>query len=91
MTDLQAAAGFDLIDVQTQSVTLSLDMNAFVGLALSSSHAKPVIARLGSAAARSALEVIGAGLALAGGRIPYGYKFQLFVAQRKTKSPLPQA
>jgi len=81
--ELGGASGFALSDVLTHSVTMPLDLEGFVGLALSSSHANAVVARLGPEAARAALTEIGTGLAERDGTIPYGYRFQLFMADRR--------
>lgn len=80
---LRSAPGLALADVEKRTVTLPLDLEGFVGLALSSSHAGPVIARLGQEATRAALARLGSALADADGTIAYGYRFQLFVARRQ--------
>ncbi|MDQ8730872.1 class I SAM-dependent methyltransferase [Bradyrhizobium sp. LHD-71] len=80
--ELEALEEFELKDVLTQTLTLPLDMDGFVGLALSSSHAKGVLVRLGEASAISALLAIGMRLADGDGTIAYGYRFQAFIADR---------
>lgn len=74
---------FTLSPPRTQKIVVPLDVEGFVGLALSSSHARPVVARLGQPRAEAALAGIGAELADADGRIPYCYDFRLFVAKRR--------
>lgn len=80
--ELRALTDLRLHDTWSAPVTFALDLAGFVGLALSSSHAKPVVARHGEDKARAMLSEIGAGLADGEGRIPYIYRFQAFVARR---------
>jgi SAM-dependent methyltransferase len=79
---LAGLAGFADPGIWTEDVEYALSVDAYVGLALSSSHARPVVARLGQGAAEEALAAIGRRLADAGGTIAYGYRFQLFWAHR---------
>lgn len=80
---LRSAPGFALSDVRVQTVTTPLDLDGFIGLALSSSHANPVVAKLGQEATRAALAALGSSLADPDGAIAYGYRFQLFVAHKE--------
>ncbi|PYE89255.1 class I SAM-dependent methyltransferase [Phyllobacterium leguminum] len=66
-----------------EDVILSLSKDEFVGLALSSSHARAVVERRGQAVAEKALLNLSEPLVLADGTIPYGYRFRLFIAWRK--------
>lgn len=81
--ELRTAEAFALSDISTHEVTMPLNLEGFIGLALSSSHANAVIAKLGAEATRAALAELGSGLAEPDGAIRYGYRFQLFVAARQ--------
>ena len=61
---------------------LRLSLVEFAGLAVSSSHARKVIADLGHEEADARLQAIGAALADDEGRVPFGYLFQAFLATR---------
>ncbi|QDY97772.2 class I SAM-dependent methyltransferase [Agrobacterium tumefaciens] len=87
VAELEALPGLEVVEVLKRTVTLPLDVDGFVGLALSSSHAKAVVSRLGETDTKSALVRVGAGLAGADGRIPYGYRFQMFVARKRQATP----
>lgn len=87
LQSLEALPGLEVVEVLKRTVTLPLDVDGFVGLALSSSHAKAVVSRLGETDTKSALVRVGAGLAGADGRIPYGYRFQMFVARKRQATP----
>jgi SAM-dependent methyltransferase len=81
--ELAGARGLALSHVRTHALTMPLDLEGFVGLALSSSHAQAVVARLGPEPTRAALAGLGAGLAEPDGTIRFGYRFQLFIADRR--------
>lgn len=82
-SELRTAEAFVLSDMLTHKVTMPLSLEGFIGLALSSSHANAVVAKLGAEATRAALAELGSGLAEPDGTIRYGYRFQLFVAARQ--------
>lgn len=69
------------VETWSGRVELSLAMPDFIGLALSSSHARPVVAQLGQEAAEAALARLGGGLAGRDGHIPYGYRFDLLMVE----------
>ena len=84
--ELGALDGFTAVVETYEPVTLALTTADFIGLALSSSHARSVVANLGQAAAETALADIGADLAGCDGLIRYGYLFQLFLVTRESLS-----
>jgi ubiquinone/menaquinone biosynthesis C-methylase UbiE len=83
LSELSALDGFDNVGMHRETVTLSLSIDEFTGLALSSSYARPAIARLGRSGAEAAVAGIAKPHVDAGGRIPLGYLFQAFIARRK--------
>ncbi|MCX8996980.1 class I SAM-dependent methyltransferase [Rhizobiaceae bacterium BDR2-2] len=80
--ELRNLAGFSGSRAVYKDVVLPLTMDGFTGLALSSSHARPVVETLGQAATEAALRDLAAPLMGQDGTIPYGYRFQLFLAVR---------
>jgi len=80
--ELETLDPFGPVDATYDSVTLQLSIPDFAGLALSSSHARPVVARLGQEGAENALAEVGAGLVGANGTIPYGFRFEMFIVER---------
>lgn len=77
---------FQIIAIRHVPQTFQLSVEAYVGLALSSSHAAGCIARLGRERVYADLARIGGGLAAEDGLIPYIYRFQMFVARRNARS-----
>lgn len=82
VAELAGLAGFGDVAMAQERVTLRLSLADFAGLALSSSHARPVLATLGRDAAEAMVQVIGAPLADADGMVPFGYLFQAFAVTR---------
>lgn len=80
--EFSALDGFETIHVDHITTTFHLDGDAYVGLALSSSHAASCIARLGRKRVCDDLTRIGAGLAQEDGLISYIYRFHMFVARK---------
>jgi SAM-dependent methyltransferase len=80
--ELDAVEGFGAVDAMAENVTVRLTQDELVGLALSSSHARSVIAKLGQAGAEGALREVAASLADAAGEMSYGYVFRMFVTAR---------
>jgi SAM-dependent methyltransferase len=81
-SELNALDGSGPVEMFQQPVTFLLAPDAFVGLALSSSHARHAIERLGSDEADRILQVIAAELADDHGQVPFGYLFQAFLLTR---------
>lgn len=81
--ELAKAAAFEVIHRERLARTLPLDMDGFVGLVLSSSHARAVGARLGAQEMQARLAQIAAGLGGADGTIAFGYRFDMLVARRR--------
>jgi len=81
--ELGAAAGFHDLRVCQEPVVLRLSPDQFIGLALSSSHARPVIEALGQEGAEAELQPIANRLTATDGRIPFGYLFQLFAVRSR--------
>ena len=79
--ELRGVGRFMSVDAFVERQILSLTMAEFVGLALSSSHARHAIAKMGREGAEAEVRRIGAPLADQTGRVPFGYIFQLFIAQ----------
>ena len=80
--ELNSLPGFGKIEQVQEPVTLRLSLPEFAGLALSSSHARKVIEDLGYAEADARLQGIGAALTDDGGKVPFGYLFQVFLVIR---------
>ncbi len=83
--ELAALPGFGAVSAHYDTVTLQLTSEEFAGLALSSSHARSVEARLGVDATKAALIAIGNGLAGPDGIVPYDYRFELFIVERLSR------
>jgi SAM-dependent methyltransferase len=81
-TELGALRGFRLLETLRRPVTFALGLAEFVGLALSSSHARHAIETLGSDEADRMLRAIGEELADTDGSVPFGYLFQVFLTRR---------
>lgn len=75
-------AGFGGFAHVIEPVTLRLTPEAFLGLALSSSHARAALDALGERAAEEMLLERVAPLISSDGRVPYGYIFQMFTVRR---------
>ena len=80
--ELRHAAGFRTFAHMIERVTLQLAPEAFLGLALSSSHARAAIDTLGEKTAEIMLLQRVGQLISEDGRIPYGYLFQMFTVRR---------
>jgi len=80
--ELAGAAGFDDPEAFIRRSQLRLDIAAFTGLALSSSHAAEAIERFGIEGARSALRELAAPHRIDQEHVLFGYIFQCFIARR---------
>jgi len=80
--ELAGAAGFRDTEVFALRCQLRLDIAAFTGLALSSSHAAGVIERFGIDGARSALRDLATPHRVDEEHVLFGYVFQCFTARR---------
>lgn len=80
--ELRHAAGFRAFAHRVERMTLQLETDVFVGLALSSSHARAAIDALGEKAAEAMLLQRVERLISGDGYIPYGYIFQMFTVRR---------
>jgi SAM-dependent methyltransferase len=78
VAELPAAPGFRDYQFAGERVTLQLTPADFLGLALSSSHARPAIEALGKETAERLLIKSVRQLISRDGHIPYGYRFQMF-------------
>ncbi|AYD01847.1 class I SAM-dependent methyltransferase [Neorhizobium sp. NCHU2750] len=83
LAELSALDGFTGAARISEASILPLSSEDFVGLALSSSYAKPAVERMGRSGAEVALRDIGRLLADTDGNIPFGYLFQAFMVRRK--------
>jgi ubiquinone/menaquinone biosynthesis C-methylase UbiE len=84
--ELAEAAGFGAAETVVLPRQLRLDLDAFIGLALSSSHAG-VIERFGIDGARSAVRELAMPYRVDDEHVLFGYLFQCFTARREA---LPQ-
>ena len=82
-SELGSLAGFSDVAVFEESATFELTTGRFVGLALSSSHARAVESQLGVDQTRKRLVELAGRLMGTGETIPYGYRFRLY-SVRKT-------
>jgi ubiquinone/menaquinone biosynthesis C-methylase UbiE len=80
--ELDALSGFGEVTASSEAMTIRIDAEAFVGLALSSSHARAVQAALGEDETERALYHLADELADADGAISYGYIFQSYLTRR---------
>ncbi|WP_171379584.1 MULTISPECIES: class I SAM-dependent methyltransferase [Brucella] len=80
--ELGALVGFAEFEETREQIMLALSLTEFVGLALSSSHARKVVEDLGPAEAKARLELIGSDLVGEDGKVPFGYSFQAFMTKR---------
>jgi len=80
--ELAGAAGFHDTEAFVLRCQLRLDIAAFTGLALSSSHAAGVIERFGIDGARSALRELAMPHLVDEEHVLFGYVFQCFTARR---------
>jgi SAM-dependent methyltransferase len=81
--ELRHATGFRDFEHTIEAVTLRLSREAFVGLALSSSHARAAVDALGEREAERTLLQMVETLVSSDGAIPYGYVFHLFTVRRQ--------
>lgn len=79
--ELRSAVGFRDFKSMSENVTLQLTTDAFLGLALSSSHARAAIQTLGKDTAEKLLLTSVDRLVSSDGRIPYGYIFRMFTVR----------
>lgn len=82
MAEIDALPGFGPVDLYQESATLFLTPEEFAGLALSSSHARQAVQRLGLEQAHNVLGAIAAELINQNGDVPFGYVFQGFLSAR---------
>jgi hypothetical protein len=80
--ELAAVPGFSFIEDFVLHRTLRLGIDAFVGLALSSSHAAGLVERFGSEGARDALRDLAAPHRIDDERVRFGYLFQCITVRR---------
>ncbi len=80
-SELDSAVGFHDLLVYQEPVVLKLPPDQFIGLALSSSHARPVLEALGQEGAEAELRPIARRLTTTDGGIPFGYLFYLFAVR----------
>jgi SAM-dependent methyltransferase len=79
--ELRSTVGFRDFKSMSENVTLQLTTDAFLGLALSSSHARAAIRTLGKDTAEKLLLTSVDRLVSSDGRIPYGYIFRMFTVR----------
>lgn len=82
LAELAEVEGLELPMAWSTAETLHLDADAYVGLALSSSHAAACIVRLGEARVRADLQDLAGRHAASDGLVPYGYRFDLVSANK---------
>lgn len=80
--EFAALDGFAGASASTDSVQLQLTPDEYIGLALSSSHARAAVEAQGEGTTRADLAAIAADYVAEDGRIAYGYLFRLFTAVR---------
>lgn len=80
--ELQTLAGFGDVAIWQKTMTYSLTPARFTGLALSSSHSRPIVEHLGVATVTQQLEQIAESLKDMDGLISYGYVFQMYLTRR---------
>jgi ubiquinone/menaquinone biosynthesis C-methylase UbiE len=81
--ELVEAAGFGAFGAFVLPRELRLDLDAFIGLALSSSHAAGVVERFGIDGARSAVRELAMPYRVDDEHVLFGYLFQCFTARRE--------
>jgi SAM-dependent methyltransferase len=81
--ELAEAAGFGTSEAFVLPRQLRLDLDAFVGLALSSSRGAGVIERFGADGARSAVRELAMPYRVDKEHVLFGYLFQCFAARRE--------
>jgi len=82
--ELTEAAGFSASEAFVLPCQLRLELDAFVGLALSSSHLAGIIERLGVDGARLALRELAMSHRLEDEHVLFGYLFQCFTVRRNS-------
>ncbi len=82
VSELEDVEGLRIADTWTTRETLHLDVEQYVGLALSSSHAAASVSKLGEDRVRADLESLARLHAKDEGLIPYGYRFELVIAYK---------
>jgi hypothetical protein len=82
--ELTEAAGFSASEAFVLPCQLRVELDAFIGLALSSSHAAGVIERLGAHGARSALRDLAIPHRVDDEHVLFGYLFQCFIVRRNS-------
>ncbi len=80
--ELADAPGLSNVSIFGENVVLDLTPEDFIGLGLSSSHARAVEARLGRKGTRRRLAELAASLKTSRGAVPYGYQFRMFIARK---------
>jgi ubiquinone/menaquinone biosynthesis C-methylase UbiE len=79
--ELSALEDFTPLEHFADPRTLELTFDQFIGLALSSSHARAVVANLGQAKAESALRDLAQRHRSRDGQVAFGYLFQYFLVR----------
>jgi hypothetical protein len=82
--ELTETIGFAALEAFVLPCQLRLELDTFIGLALSSSHAAGVIERLGVDGARSALRDLAMSHRVEGEHVLFGYLFQCFTVRRNS-------
>jgi SAM-dependent methyltransferase len=80
--ELVALAGFGGFEDFTLRRPIALEIEQFVGLALSSSHAAGVIERFGAAGARAAMRDLATPHLTGDGHVRFGYRFECLTVHR---------
>jgi SAM-dependent methyltransferase len=80
--EIAALEGFGDVEIYQERSARRLTPEQYVGLAMSSSHARPAIANLGQERAEAILRQLGADHAEEDGLLSFGYLFQAFTARR---------
>lgn len=81
--ELTEVAGFGAFEAFVLPRELRLDLDAFIGLALSSSHAAGVIERFGIDGARSAVRELAIPYRIDDEHVLFSYVFQCFTTRRE--------
>ena len=89
--ELRTAVGFRDFRSISENVTLELTTDAFLGLAMSSSHARAAIRALGKDTAEELLLKSVSQLISSDRRIPYGYTFRMFTVRSDAIATCHQA
>jgi ubiquinone/menaquinone biosynthesis C-methylase UbiE len=84
--EFETLEGFTPLEHFVDPRTLELTFDQFIGLALSSSHARAVVANLGQAEAETGLRDLSERHRTREGHVGFGYLFQYFLVRRRAES-----